>query len=237
MDSSGSGGGRGAGSEEIGEEARPQWLHCAHCGACGFASPQGNHTCEGVEGDRDRAGLGNERQRYEIREGSEEVDERSKAPRSLKRIKRTRDSKFGVYNTKLIHAHEDWERLREMDADMEELAVDMAKSRVIWKDPRAAMEGVSTMYPVILSTLPETVLPILVHADSTPGFTITAGIYRYIESRTTPMTDWDNTPMRPATLDWRVMKSIISAISPTSPTNGEPLYSHHVVPRHVTTCH
>jgi len=106
---------------------------------------------------------------------------------------------------------------------MEELAIDMAISRIIWKDPRAAMEGVSTMYPVVLSTLPETAPPILMHADSTPDFTVTLGIYRYIESLTTSMIDWDNTPMPPATLDWRVMNSIISAISPTSPTNGEPL--------------
>lgn len=150
------------------------------------------------------------------------MDERSKAPRTLKRIKRTRDSKFGVYNTKLIHAHEAWDRLRKMDADMEELAIDMANSRIIWKDPRAAMEGVSTVYPVVLSTLPETVPPILVHADRTPDFTVTLGIYRYIESLTTSMIHWDKTPP-PATLDWRVMKSIISAISPTSPTHGEPL--------------
>ena len=37
------------------------------------------------------------------------------------------------------------------------------------------------------------------------------------------MTDWDNTPTRPATLDWRVLKSIISAISPSSPSHKEPL--------------
>ena len=85
-----------------------QWLLCAHCGGYGFASPQGNHTCEGVEEDRDRLGLSNERKRYEVRGGSEEGDFRSKAPRSLKRIKRTRDPKFGVFNTKVIHAHEAW---------------------------------------------------------------------------------------------------------------------------------
>jgi hypothetical protein len=55
-----------------------QWLLCAHCGASGFAGPQGNHTCESIEEVRDQAGLGNERERYEVRGGSEEVDPRSR---------------------------------------------------------------------------------------------------------------------------------------------------------------
>lgn len=200
-----------------------QWLLCAHCGACRSASSQGNHTCEGVEEDKDRAGLNNERERYEVRGGSEEGNMRSKAPRSLKRIKRTRDPKFGVYNTKLIHAHEAWERLARMDIDTEELSADLASHRIVWKNPKADMGQISAIYPVIAAILPQEVSPVLVHSDSTTDFIVTVGVYRLLESLTTPMTDWDDTPTRPATLDRRVLKSIISAISPSSPSHNEPL--------------
>jgi len=199
-----------------------QWLLCADCGACGFASPQGNHTCEGVEEGRDRAGLSNERERYEARGGSE-VDMRAKAPRSLKRIKRTRDPKFGVCNTKLIHAHEAWERLARMIVDTEELSADMASHQIVWKNPKAHRGQISPIYPVIAAILPQEVSPILVHSDSTSDFIVTVGVYRLLESLTTPMIDWDNTPTRPATLDWRVMNPIISAISPGSRSHDEPL--------------
>ena len=151
-----------------------QWPLCAHCGACGFASPQRNHTCEGEADDRDRLGLSNERERYEVREGNEEGDLRSKAPRSLKRIKRTRDPKFGVYNTKLIHAHEAWERLSRMDIDTEELSADLATHQIVWKNPKADMGQISPIYPVIAAILPQEVSPILVHSSSTSDFIVTS---------------------------------------------------------------
>ena len=84
---------------------------------------------------------------------------------------------------------------------------------------RGSRQCIQSSYPPCPKPFP----PILVHADSTPGFTITVGINRLLELLTTPMIDWDNSPMRPATLDWRVMKSMISAIDSTSTSYNEPL--------------
>ena len=110
-----------------------------------------------------------------------------------------------------------------MDVDIEKLSSDLVQSQIVWKDPKAAMGQISPVYPVIAAILPQEVSPVLVHSASTTDFIVTVGVYRLLESLTTPMIDWDNIPTRPATPDWRVMKSIISAISPSSPSHNEPL--------------
>ena len=101
--------------------------------------------------------------------------------------------------------------------------MDLVQSQIVWKDPKAAMRQISPIYPVIAAILPQDVSPVHVPADSTTNIIFTVGVYRSPESLTTLMIDWDNTPMRPATLDWRVMKSTISDISPGSRSHDEPL--------------
>ena len=81
-----------------------QVLFCLHCSASGVTGPQGAHSCDGMNDSIELAGGSTERERYQVLDGT--VDLRKKRPRSLKRMKRSRDPKLGVLNFKVVYAHD-----------------------------------------------------------------------------------------------------------------------------------
>ena len=120
-----------------------QVLYCVHCGASDVAGPQGSHTCEGVKDSMEEAGRSAERARYEM---DEDDDLDQKAPRTLKRMKRSRDPKLGILIFKLVFAHQlfDYTELLDMSG-IDTTALD--SQGLIWLDPTVYLEAAAERAP------------------------------------------------------------------------------------------
>jgi hypothetical protein len=156
-----------------------QIITCVHCGAIGLTGTQGNHACQGVYGEMEKAGQSVERERFEKRDDNG-PDHRSKAPRTLKRMKRSKDAKFGVLVTQLLFAHE---LFRYPDLITELTAYSLADVGLAWIDPNPILNQADHIGQYSLLLPPATRVPdILVHNESSKDFILTTGVARMIES-------------------------------------------------------
>ena len=117
----------------------------------------------------------------------DEGDAEEKARRTLKRMKRSRDSKLGILSFKVIHAHQVFDHLDLLDMSTV-TATSLDHPGLVWIHPTPYLQATAQAgsFPGLLG--PITSVPkILVRSDSRPEFIVTVGMFRYIESLTIPM--------------------------------------------------
>jgi hypothetical protein len=187
-----------------------QILFCVHCAASDICGPQGAHTCSGVAETMEEQGISTGRERWALRE-DESVD--LKNPRTLKRMKRTRDSSLGVVNFKILYAHELYEHdhLVDLSGITDET---LSERGLVWLDPTPHLKrlAVSRKYGDMIPTDILSVPRILVHQQSSDHFIETVGVYRLIQTRASAMPVFDHRVPHAAQVPPKLLEAVLAIV-------------------------
>ena len=192
-------------------------LFCVHCGTSGVTGPQGAHVCDGVKESMELIGRTSERERWETVEG-DDLDLGRKRDRSMKRMKRSRDPKLGVLSFKVVFGRELFHHIDSLDMSGVN-AETLAERNLVWLDPTPYLVGAlqAGLYTGLLQE-PIAVPNILFHKLSSPQFIVTVGVYRYIQTLETPMTEYDRTSTSPAEINQKLFESVIRMLGKVGST-------------------